>query len=62
MRQAAREQGTTLRWGGAWDVDFSASQEPPEDLVAAYVQRRRRQGLRAFIDGPHFELPKARYP
>ena len=62
MRQAAREQGTPLRWGGAWDVDFSASQDPPEDLVAAYVQRRRRQGLRAFIDGPHFELPKALYP
>jgi peptidoglycan L-alanyl-D-glutamate endopeptidase CwlK len=62
MRTACRETGTPLRWGGAWDIDFSASTESPEDLVAAYVSRRKRQGLRAFIDGPHFELPRAAYP
>ena len=62
MRQAAREFGTPLRWGGAWDVDFTHSQDSPEDLVAQYVSRRKQHGLRAFIDGPHFELPKAAYP
>lgn len=62
MRIAARQLGTPLRWGGAWDVDFTASTEAPEDLVAGYVTRRRQQGLRAFIDGPHYELPKALYP
>lgn len=62
VRTAARELGTPLRWGGAWDVDFTASTESPEDLVAGYVERRRARGLRAFIDGPHFELPAAVYP
>ncbi len=62
VRVAARELGTPLRWGGAWDVDFTASTESPEDLVAEYYARRRKRGLRVFIDGPHFELPKALYP
>jgi peptidoglycan L-alanyl-D-glutamate endopeptidase CwlK len=51
-----------LRWGGAWDIDFTGSDESPEDMVANYVARRRKARLRAFIDGPHFELPKAKYP
>ncbi|TDP85897.1 D-alanyl-D-alanine carboxypeptidase-like protein [Aquabacterium commune] len=62
VRMAAQELGTPIRWGGAWDVDFTTSSESPEDLVAQYVARRKAAGLRAFIDGPHFELPKARYP
>lgn len=62
VRSAARELGTTIRWGGAWDIDFTASTDSPEDLVADYVARRRTAGLRAFIDGPHFELPKALFP
>ncbi len=62
VRAVAREKGMPLRWGGAWDVDFTQSTESPEDMVAHYVARRRAQGLRAFIDGPHFELPKAAYP
>lgn len=62
VRTAARELGITIRWGGAWDVDFTNSSDSPEDLVAGYVARRKERGLRAFIDGPHFELPKAVYP
>lgn len=62
VRVAAQELGTPIRWGGVWDIDFTASSESPEDLVAQYVARRKAAGLRAFIDGPHFELPKAQYP
>ncbi|MBT9609926.1 M15 family metallopeptidase [Aquabacterium sp.] len=62
VRMAAQELGTPIRWGGAWDVDFTTSSDSPEDLVAQYVGRRKAAGLRAFIDGPHFELPKAHYP
>lgn len=56
VRVAANELGTPLRWGGAWDVAFTPSTESPEDLVSGYISRRRSLGLRAFIDGPHYEL------
>jgi len=62
MRIGAQELKIPLRWGGAWDVDFTNSMEPPEDLVANYVARRKKQGLSAFIDGPHFELQRSQYP
>ena len=61
VRSVAGELGTPLRWGGAWDVDFTNTTDSPEDMVANYVARRRAQGLRAFIDGPHFELPEGVY-
>jgi len=62
VRQAARELGIPLRWGGAWDIAFMESQDPPADLVADYTARRRKAGKRAFLDGPHYELPKSQYP
>ena len=62
VRIAAKELGTPIRWGGAWDTSFTDATDSPEDLVADYVERRRKAGKRAFIDGPHFELPKAEYP
>lgn len=59
MRAAALEQDLDLRWGGVWDKPMSAYGSTATELagaVAAYVERRRRAGLRAAIDGPHFEL------
>ena len=61
VRMAANEIGTKLRWGGAWDIPFTESTDSPDDLVADYVTRRRNAGKKAFIDGPHFELPKEVY-
>lgn len=62
MRIGAQELKIPLRWGGAWDVDFTNSTELPQDLVSNYVARRKKQGLSAFIDGPHFELLRSQYP
>ena len=62
VRTAAREVSIPLRWGAAWDVTFTESDERPEDLVADYSARRKKAGKKVFIDGPHFELPKAQYP
>jgi peptidoglycan L-alanyl-D-glutamate endopeptidase CwlK len=56
VRTAAQELAVPLVWGGAWDVWFDQTEEPTEDLVELYVQRRKARGLRAFIDGPHYEL------
>ncbi|VAW91653.1 Phage endolysin [hydrothermal vent metagenome] len=63
VRTAANEFDVPLRWGGCWDVTFTETDASPEDLVEDYVARRRAAGKRAFIDGPHFELPRSeRYP
>lgn len=60
VQQAAKERGMKLRWGGVWDKAFEDLQAGPAGLereVEAYVSRRRARGLRAFIDGPHYEIP-----
>lgn len=62
VRMAAREIDVRIRWGGCWDAAFDLSTSSAEDMVSGYVDRRKAQGKRAFIDGPHFELPKAVYP
>jgi len=62
VRSAAEELEIPIRWGGAWDLLLTSSDEPTEDLVTGYIERRRSEGKKAFIDGPHYELPKAQYP
>lgn len=62
VRVAAKELSIPIRWGGAWDITFTDSDDSPEDLVTDYVARRKKAGKKAFIDGPHFELPKSLYP
>tara|TARA_R110000822_G_scaffold56928_3_gene143608 strand:- start:10524 stop:10988 length:465 start_codon:yes stop_codon:yes gene_type:complete len=57
MAQAAREEGLSIKWGAAWsegDIrDYSGS---AEDAMNAYIDLRRSQGRRPFIDAPHFEI------
>ncbi|WP_317932920.1 M15 family metallopeptidase [Halioxenophilus sp. WMMB6] len=62
MHAAAQLCDVPLRWGGAWDIDFTSAGDHPEAMVQAYSERRRAAGKSAFLDGPHFELPSARYP
>lgn len=62
MRVAALEQNIPIRWGGVWDRRLTEENASPEDLVSDYVSRRRNAGKRAFIDGPHYELPHTEYP
>lgn len=62
VRIAAKELNIPIRWGGAWDVTLTNESDSPEDLVVDYVASRKKAGKKAFIDGPHFELPKAKYP
>lgn len=53
VNRAALELDVGIVWGGGWDRLNVAS---PEDLVDAYVERKRLIGERPFIDGPHFQL------
>lgn len=53
--KAAKELNVKIRWGGAWCV-LNNTTKDTSDLVADYVIERRKQGKKAFNDGPHFEL------
>jgi peptidoglycan L-alanyl-D-glutamate endopeptidase CwlK len=57
MAAAAKEHGAIIRWGGAWHIDdIGTWQGKMEDAMTTYIDLRRSQGKRPFIDGPHFEL------
>ena len=57
MKWAATEYGTTIRWGAAWHIpDISTWDGTMEEAMMAYIDLRRSEGRRPFIDGPHFEL------
>ena len=57
MQEAAVETGAVLRWGAAWQSnDIRQWNGRMEDAMNAYVDLRRSEGKRPFIDGPHFEI------
>ena len=63
MAEAARKFDIGVCWGAAWatpsdpyPMDISKWDGSMEDAMNAYVDLRRSQGRRPFIDEPHFEL------
>jgi len=57
MAKAAKEVGCSIKWGAAWsEGDIRSYPGTAEDAMNAYVDLRRSQGKRPFIDAPHFEL------
>ena len=57
MAKAAKGLGVPLKWGAAWSVgDMTAYEGTMENAMNDYVDLRRSQGRRPFIDAPHFEL------
>lgn len=57
VKQAAQEEGVKVRWGAAWHIDDICEYNGTmEEAMNDYVDLRRSQGRRPFIDAPHFEL------
>lgn len=57
MKQAAIELDVPLRWGAAWNVpDIRKWEGNMESAMNHYIDERRKQGKRPFIDAPHFEI------
>ena len=57
MKEAAIEQGVGICWGAAWTVpDIRVWEGSMEDAMNSYVDKRRSEGRRPFIDAPHFQL------
>lgn len=56
MKQAAQEIGLSVKWGAAWsEGDIRDYPSSAEDAMNTYIDLRRSQGRRPFIDAPHFE-------
>ena len=60
MMEAAKLEDVPVRWGAAWHIDdLRKCDMTMEQAMNSYIDLRRSQGRRPFIDGPHFELSKA---
>ena len=57
MAEAARRHTLALKWGAAWsEGDIRMYGGTAEDAMNAYIDLRRSEGRRPFIDAPHFEM------
>jgi len=57
MKEAAYELDVMIRWGAAWNIkDLPLWEGTAEEAMNHYIDERRSQGKRPFIDAPHFEL------
>ena len=57
MAEAARRNTLAIKWGAAWsEGDIRTYPGTSENAMMAYVDLRRSQDRRPFIDAPHFEM------
>jgi peptidoglycan L-alanyl-D-glutamate endopeptidase CwlK len=57
VKMAAKAEGVKVRWGAAWHIDDICEYGGTmEEAMNDYIDLRRSQGRRPFIDAPHFEL------
>lgn len=60
MKESAIECNIPVRWGGSWTV---LNDTPNlKAAVDEYVVRCKRENTKPLVDGPHFELPRDKYP
>ena len=57
MKEAAIEKDVGIQWGAAWTVpDIREWDGTMEEAMNSYIDIRRSEGRRPFIDAPHFQL------
>jgi peptidoglycan L-alanyl-D-glutamate endopeptidase CwlK len=57
IREAAVDEGVPIRWGAAWHIpDIRFWPGTMEEAMNDYIDVRRAEGKRPFIDAPHFEI------
>ena len=57
MAMASRKLDVPLKWGAAWTIGNIAEWKGSmEEAMNSYVDLRRSEGRRPFIDAPHFEM------
>jgi peptidoglycan L-alanyl-D-glutamate endopeptidase CwlK len=57
IKESAIKENVAIRWGAAWHISNICEWEGSmEDAMGSYIDLRRSEGKRPFIDAPHFEL------
>ena len=57
FKEASVREGVGIKWGASWHIpDLRDWEGTSEEAMNAYIDLRRSQGRRPFIDAPHFEL------
>ena len=57
VAKAAKEFGLPICWGAAWNIpDITKWSGTMQEAMNHYVDTRRKEGKRPFIDGPHFQI------
>ncbi len=56
IRVGAVIEGVDVTWGGAWHKTLNDWDGSAHDLMNEYIDLRRSQSRKPFIDGPHFQL------
>ena len=57
MKWAADDVGVPIRWGAAWHIaDIREWDGTMEDAMNDYIDTRRAEGRRPFLDAAHFEI------
>jgi len=57
FKAAAIELETPILWGAAWNVpDITKWEGTMNDAMMHYIDERRSQSRKPFIDGPHYQL------
>lgn len=64
VQDAAITRGIPVVWGGCWEslTSLPTGEDAMADAMAVYSRQARARGQRPFIDGPHFELSRSKYP
>ena len=56
IKKACINQSKQVTWGAAWHKKLNEWSGTSEELMNSYIDLRRSEGRRPFIDGPHFQL------
>jgi peptidoglycan L-alanyl-D-glutamate endopeptidase CwlK len=57
ISESARLENVKVRWGAAWTIDSIGDWNgTAQQAMESYIDTRRSQNRRPFIDAPHFEL------
>ena len=57
FKEASVREGVGIKWGASWHIpDLRDWVGTAEEAMNSYIDLRRSQNRRPFIDAPHFEL------